>query len=53
MGYYQRETMINIHEKKRKYNFLLSQKSIPLSEIRITTEKNLFEQRKIGTCKIP
>ena len=44
MGYDQSEIIIDVHKKKVGHNFLLSQKSISLSEITITTEKEFVEK---------
>jgi outer membrane receptor protein involved in Fe transport len=44
MGYHESKIIVDIHQKKEKYNFLLSQNSISLSEVEISTEKNLIEK---------
>ncbi|MBT3210244.1 MAG: TonB-dependent receptor [Bacteroidetes bacterium] len=45
MGYHERKIVLNIQSKKVKFDFLLIQKSISLSEISITAEKNLVEKK--------
>ena len=44
MGYHERKTVLNIQSKKVKLDFFLIQKSISLSEISITAEKNIIEK---------
>jgi len=45
MGYYEKKTILKIQSKKVRFDFLLIRKSISLSEISISAEKNLVERK--------
>jgi outer membrane cobalamin receptor len=45
MGYHEKKAVLDIQSKKVKFDFHLIQKSISLSEISITAEKNLVEKK--------
>lgn len=45
MGYYKKKIALNIQSKKVKFDFLLTRKSISLTEVSITSEKNLVEKK--------